>query len=590
MKKIINILLSLFITSVGFTSNPSSPQINKLTSISTTYNSDQNQFKFHSEPDILTNKVNEGRKYISEARYVDAVEAFNELLQLSKAVNDSVYMSTAYTYLCLTNGLVGNSIESLEYAEMANSYIGSNSDKRLSQWAKVGLGSAYYLNKNYSLADSLLSESIAGNDALNYDNQYLIYAYQYLGALRIQQGKVESAKELLETAIGFPNTHHTNSLISCYYQLGQVYSRMNENATAHKYFQRAHDLAVKEPDKSILARIYMHKARFYKKIGNYERSTYFYALTDSLYENVLNAKVSQEVQKVTMNLQRQSEIKEVEIKKQHLEIERLKVKRQAARLTALLSILLFSFSIALTIFMFKRKLRAQKMAQLEQEISKQKELQLNNFIKGQEEERNRLARDLHDGIGSQMALLKMNLSKISQPQGNSIEGIQLPIRLCDDIYQSLRDVAFNLLPRPLVRDGLIAAIKELSSKLTKSSGIEFSVNNFGFCQRLSQFQEAGIFRITQEITANIVKHSSATMARIDITCDAESIGVSISWNGKGFNPETLESSTGYGWKNINTRLNQLGGNIFIDSSENSQSSIAIVDIPIKDLKLYGKTG
>lgn len=540
----------------------------------------------NNESDYILSKVYEGRKLLAEAKYVDAVEAFTDLLKLAEAANDSVMISTAYTYLCLTNGLVGNSQASLSFAKLANSFLSTKSDKRLNQWAKVGLGSAHYLNNNYSLADSILTDIVNTCDSLNYDNQYLIYAYQYLAAIRINEGKFEYAKEILEKAIEYPSTHHTIALISCLYQLGHIHSNMSNTITAHQYYQRAHNLAVKEPDKSILAKIYTHKARYFNNNGDYKRSAHFYSLTDSLYEHVVNAKISQEVHLVTINQQRESEIKQLEIRRQQAEIETLNLEKKSARLSSVIFMLLFVLSISWSLLILLKKKRAQRVAKLEQEVSKAKDKALENYIIGQEEERNRLARDLHDGIGSQLAMLKMQLSRYASVCSYAHQSISL----CDEIYHGLRDVAFNLMPRPLVREGLISATKELCKKLNKSTEIEFAFSSYGAFQRLESNLESALFRITQEITANIVKHSKAQKAQIDFMCDQRGIGLTITWDGKGFDPEKLKKSDGNGWRNINTRLSQLEGNIYLDTSEDHQHSSVLVEIPLKNMRHYGKTG
>ena len=211
---------------------------------------------------------------------------------------------------------------------------------------------------------------------------------------------------------------------------------------------------------------------------------------------------------------------------------------KTASLTAIASILLLVLSLSWSILIFNKKRRAQKVARLEQEVSKAKDKALENYIIGQEEERNRLARDLHDGIGSQLAMLKMQLSRNAKECSYALQSISL----CDEIYHGLRDVAFNLMPRPLVREGLISASKELCKKLNKSTKIEFELNSFGLYERLDNQVESALFRIIQEITNNVVKHSNANRVQIDFIFEKKGIGLSITWDGKGFNPDTLKKS------------------------------------------------
>ena len=111
----------------------------------------------------------------------------------------------------------------------------------------------------------------------------------------------------------------------------------------------------------------------------------------------------------------------------------------------------------------------------------------------------------------------------------------------------------------------------------------FTFNELSLSSRLPADIEYALFRVTQEVTANIVKHADASWAIVELTCDDSTIALQISYEGKGFNPDELKTSTGYGWRNIKVRLEQVGGSIVVDSSEGTAVTTYLVEIPY-----YGK--
>ncbi|HPX06277.1 MAG TPA: hypothetical protein PLC17_10110, partial [Tenuifilaceae bacterium] len=156
------------------------------------------------------------------------------------------------------------------------------------------------------------------------------------------------------------------------------------------------------------------------------------------------------------------------------------------------------------------------------------------------------------------------------------------LRQVDDIYQNLRDVAFNLMPIVLVKEGLNAACAALVHRLNLVKNV-FTFNELSLSSRLPADIEYALFRVTQEVTANIVKHADALWALVELTCDDSTIALQISYEGRGFNPDELKTSTGYGWRNIKVRLEQVGGSIVVDSSEGTAVTTYLVEIPY-----YGK--
>ncbi|MFP4557810.1 MAG: histidine kinase [Bacteroidales bacterium] len=536
----------------------------------------------------IDNLISQGKTAIIKAQYTHAAEIFTDLLPIVTNIQNNDYIGIVYTYLSLIQRLVENYDEGLFYAKEAHYHLSKSNKQKNKICGKVCLGSAYFISNNYKLARSILNKAIKEYEA-EYHNKihYMVYAYSDLASIEIDAGNYRKAAKLLHEGIKNNDNYYELAQINSYYKLGKLNAKLNNIAEAHKYFNIAISLADKKSDKTFLANIYTEKARHLQNKGDYKNSSLYYSKVDSLWNYKIDKQAGNDVQQVAFNYINRTILKQAEINKQKAEIENLLLEKKTNRLTTYIALLLFLVSVLAMIIAIIKKRKAQRVVMLEKQVSQSNELILKNYIKGQEEERNRLARDLHDGIGSQMAILKMQLNNIIS--GNYKANNNVPLLLCDEIYQGLRDVAFNLMPRPLVKEGIVSALQELTMKLKKSTGIDFHFNNFGLHFRPFSEIESALFRIAQEISANIVKHSSATEANIDICLDNNSLGLTISWDGKGFNPNLLENSNGYGWKNINTRLSRVKGSISVDSSEDQDFSTVLVEIPIKPSH-YAQTG
>ncbi|MDX9771215.1 MAG: sensor histidine kinase [Tenuifilaceae bacterium] len=548
------------------------------------------KFSFNKKQ-YLNTKLIEGRIALSNNELVNAMERFTDVLRLAKSLDDSLNTGLAYSFISLTNAKARNYEEALLNALEANSYLSEIGEQDTKMWNLICLGSAYLLNENRELAKRYLEEAVSKSSLANgYTQRYIMYGCENLAEIKMLEGDYRGAEKLLQQTLQY-NVNEANNSSGCYYILGRCQMALSEPNKAHKNFQAAYEIAQKHNDNDLLLKIYNQKAKFFKQKGNYKLSSQFFSLADSLSKLVIESRVSQEVQQVTLNYRKEIEVKKAEVLRQKVEIEKLHLHEKSNTLKTTVAFLLFLFTGSLALLMYIRRKTSCKLVRLQTEIVKSNEKQLTNYIAGQEEERNRISRDLHDGIGSQLAILKMQLSQLQKNNNpDSMPKLRESILLCDDIYSGLRNVAFNLMPRTLVKEGLVSAFEELACKLQKSTGLKFYFNNYGIENRLSIEVESALFRISQEITANIIKHSQATVTSIDLAADSNSIGLTISWNGKGFDPKTLENSKGFGWKNINTRLNQMGGSIMIDSSAEQDFSMIMVEVPLETKQRYGKTG
>ncbi len=212
----------------------------------------------------------------------------------------------------------------------------------------------------------------------------------------------------------------------------------------------------------------------------------------------------------------------------------------------------------------------------QQKLNAQQKAQAVAVMETQEQERKRIAEDLHDSLGHLLSTAKLNLQAFPESQRHLVEN---PLLLLNQASHEIRNITFNLMPRTLEEEGLVPALNELAKKTT-SSGIRMSLHVHGMENVALEMQaQFNIYRIVQEAVNNILKHAQARAIGIQLVRADGQLTVMVEDDGKGFDPASLKKN-GRGLKNITTRSEWLNGKTGIDSTPGRGTTIAI-EIPLK---------
>lgn len=208
-----------------------------------------------------------------------------------------------------------------------------------------------------------------------------------------------------------------------------------------------------------------------------------------------------------------------------------------------------------------------------QQISK-----LNGVLEGEEKERKRIAEELHDGVAGDLTAIKYNLlalnSEEMKPKNSAI--IKEITEIIDNSCLQIRELSHNLSPSSITQFGLVKTIENLCLKSEKLYGIRFKFVFTGEQLQISKVVETHIYRIIQELINNIIRHSGAKEAFIDINYEHPELKISVRDNGIGFRPQ--EISKGIGLNNIDSRIRFLNANF--KKIEIEKGSWFIVDISL----------
>jgi two-component system NarL family sensor kinase len=265
----------------------------------------------------------------------------------------------------------------------------------------------------------------------------------------------------------------------------------------------------------------------------------------------------------------------IEIEKQAkaITIQKAKIAKQQFIIYGLITLFILT-----TIFLRLLHKRKEALLKTQQQASllNEKIIAASAILNAEENERKRIAIDLHDGIGQMMSAIKMNLSSfiskkytLNQPD---VILLEKTLNLIDESCKEVRSISHNMTPNALVNSNLTNAIKSFLDKIDHKK-IQINFYSEGLDNKLSNNTEIILYRAIQEIVNNVVKHASANKLDISLIKDNDGLSCNIEDNGKGFNLKN--NFSGIGLKNIKNRITYLAGTVEWDSSPNKGTLVAI---------------
>lgn len=222
-----------------------------------------------------------------------------------------------------------------------------------------------------------------------------------------------------------------------------------------------------------------------------------------------------------------------------------------------------------------------KQQRVENLLKEQELVGIDAMISGQEKERQRLANDLHDNLGSVLTSLKMHFLSLRQGLSHQeeLEITRKTEALMEEAYQKVRNIAHLRNAGLKASKGLLPAVHSFAKKVSILDKLVVNVEEHGMTERLENSLEITIFRIIQELVTNVAKHAEATECTVHITNHNHALNIMVEDNGKGFDGKEITKKEGIGLYSIQKRVENLDGQVTIDSIPNKGTSI-IIDIPL----------
>lgn len=447
-----------------------------------------------------------------------------------------------------------------------------------------------------------------------------------IGAVYLETGKPDSAAAFLYEAEKLTKkAGDLGELSSTYSLLGDLHLFVrNDTPKGYSYYRMAEMYASRSINKNSQAYAYMKLGTYYDMQDNCEMSVAYFMKAQKLYkemdviEGVMyslaalgralsdcgRAKESYEVMNELLalrnkifkdetadNTARYRTLYETEKKeRENTELARqntLKELRIANEVKSKRLMAIFFISIALMlviVFMYiYNQHRLRQQAEMDAHLKRQEEQKFRAVIEAEENERKRIAADLHDGVGQLMSAAKINLAAMKDEllfkTEEQRERFANVVAIVDESCGEVRTVSHNMMPNVLLRAGLANAIRSFISQIDNRY-LKINLYIEGLTERVDSNIETILYRVIQECVNNVIKHAAASKLDISIIRDEEGISATIEDNGKGFDTTEKNHFEGIGLKNIASRVNYLKGSVEWDSKPGKGTVVAIF-VPLK---------
>ncbi|WP_431291691.1 sensor histidine kinase [Pedobacter sp. P26] len=331
------------------------------------------------------------------------------------------------------------------------------------------------------------------------------------------------------------------------------------------------------------ATIYSELAKMSEKLGDYKEAyrwlTKYRQTNDSINTDQTKVKINElETKYRSARNQQKIQVLQSENKQAQLNARNDRLYRLILGLICLFLLLLLVF--VLLTARSRRKLAQQEEINYKQQLSemeRKQQLKITKaMLEGEELERERVARDLHDGLGGMLSGVKIGLSgwTDTQPGISEDKDLHRIIGQLDTSVTELRRIARNMVPETLLKFGLETALKDLCEFYMRD-GLHITSEMFGIQKDIAMNVQLNIYRIVQELISNAIKHAHADNLILQCSQNENTIFITFEDNGRGFDMDTLSDKKGMGLDNLKNRIAFLQGKFEVHSAPGEGTSIDI---------------
>ncbi len=522
--------------------------------------------------DMANNYSRMGDYYKSIEYYFLAIKVFEKFDAKNHLCSLYGNLSSIYTH-------TADSAKSLEYMQKALKIAEESSDDELKCATYLNYANELINKNQFSKVQEVLGKAEPIVLKLQ-SNAYSQYYYYMRGDLALLQNEFARAityfRKSLQLAKMNNDMHQITGVMSLMFD---CFNAMNNLSESKVYLDSTLLLAEKGGLKMRRKEVYDGFAVWYEKKGDYKNSNRYLKKSISLNDSILSEENNERTASLEIRYQVASKETEINNLKTEKELQQLSIRQKS-----ILNYILIGGAIAILIialmsyrnYRYKQNLQQQRITELETE----KQLTATEAVlKGEEQERSRLAKDLHDGLGGMLSGIKYSFNTMKEnlvmtPENH--QAFERSMDMLDSSIKEMRRVAHNMMPEVLVRFGLDVALKDFCNDINQSGALKLSYQSIGLDEnQMEQTTAITVYRIVQELINNTMKHAAATTAIVQVTRSNDQISVTVEDDGKGFDTSILNQSKGIGWTNIQNRVDFLKGKLDVQASAGKGTSVLI---------------
>ncbi|MCB0761194.1 MAG: sensor histidine kinase [Flavobacteriales bacterium] len=457
----------------------------------------------------------------------NALPYFLRGYEASLQTTDSTTIASALINVGFARGALSQFDDAIAAYEEAIGIAQATGDEEDLYLANHNLSDLYADLKQYPLA--LKHAHLAYAHALKIGRLYYFgNAAMNLGSRLLETGKLDSAEYYLTEGLKHGITMDSRELkADCYWMLYEVEKTRNQHDVALSYLEK------------------------FTEVSN-----------QTFNQNNVDRLQQLEIEYQTVQKDKELLANKLEIEQKDSRIRQEKLMRNAILGGGIL------LAVILGMFLYNLKQRRDfYKKEVDLVRREQKVNTIQSYLEGEEKERLRIAKDLHDGLSGLLAAAKLQFSAVQNHLEPS-ESARLDgaLNTLDEASTEVRRIAHNMMPEMLLNHGLVEALDSFLSGIRSSGQIEIDFQHFGMENRLPENVELGVYRIVQELINNTLKHAEATEIMVQLNRRDSVLGVTVEDNGKGFNIHGPIESNGIGLKNLKNRVEVLDGEMNIESA------------------------
>ncbi len=526
---------------------------------------------------ILRNHWELGKAYNNMGNLYLAQDQYDEAIAWYLKAVDAFEKSGTTDLLAIVYDGIGNTFQSLDQYEKGLNYF--RKAEQISRQYKDTLALIRTLN-NMSITYNSMGQKREGLQMklqalkladLHHDQVLRFIIRSNIADVYIDFRQMDSAayylREAERLALKSNMPYYLMQVYLCY---SKMYKETRNYHKSKDYLLKAEGIAERIGSKEGLFKAYGNLLQVYSALGMNEQSMAafekFKLYNDSLSNDEMQARTN-ELETKYRTLQKDKEIAE----------KQLAIEQQRSTLKKKDMVIIFSIISIITLVIiglliwlgFRQKQKLQwLMIRKEHEL-----LAIKAMMEGEERERTRIARNLHDGVGSILSAARLNMDSLGHQVGQlpAIPAYRESLTLLRDATVEIRETAHNLLPVILHEQGLQEAVRAFCMKFTNNHQLGIDFQSYGLPARFNHHFELMVYRTIQELINNVIKHAEATRVLVQLVFNANMISITVEDNGKGFETSNTSQTMGLGITSLHSRMKAFQGKVDIDSSSGGTS-------------------
>lgn len=532
-----------------------------------------NKLGYHSQASSVG--ISLGAVQLRKGDYMAAVSTLLDRAEYFEKIGDTVNLAKCYSNISTAFGELGNSKKAISYGEKALTFFDA---KKMLAYKAITLPNL--AGEFLKLGDTLKSKSYfleAEDLAIKRNDKFsLARIYNNLGNMYLETDQTQSEKYLSQALVLREETKNIDGIGVLYNNLGYLNLKKGNPKKAIPYLMKA----LEQGEGTIPSVVYNNLSDAHELLGNYKNALFYAKRMSAIKDSVLEIEKQKALAEISTKYETEKNEKEI-LNLQNINLQ-TDIKRKQNRNLMYTAFSLLMISIVLTYSFIKnsrkKRIIAEQQKQLESQkveklLKEQELIGIDAMIEGQENERQRIAEDLHDSLGGKLSALKLFIDEVKNVDQKLYSKLKT---LLDESYNDVRNISHHANAAAIIEKGLIPAVNLIAEQLKSANKLSVEVTNIDLNHKVKNIIEIQLYRIIQELLANTIKHANASHVSIQFSEEEDSLNIIYEDDGKGF--DTKKIPFGNGLSNIRNRVKKFNGSLTLDAIPGDGTTV-IINVP-----------